>query len=426
MHNTTLIRNNPVNKLFMKEPSYADVYTELKKMYTLHEKTVRIEKYNLDIYNYSFHSGAHSKLPSIEEYSDKDHAFTALMKYYLVNNSYTNRFIFKMLQIADKDVEENNHFIYSVFKPANLPAVHKTILLLHGLNEREWYKYLPWAEALVRKTNSAVILFPIAFHMNRAPVEWSNPRLMIHVAAERKKLFPGLSTCSFANTAISHRLQFAPQRLLLSGVQSFLDIVQLIREIRKGLIPVIDKNTDFNIFGYSIGVFLAEILLMANPSGLLGNSGLFAFCGGAVLDNSYPVSRVILDSEALKEVSRYYNNFLKGHYQGDKAIHLIEKQNGEMLESFKIMLRYNRYRKKRKSIFLKLADRVTSLTLKNDRVMPPQSVTKILQGSNLVLDFPYAYSHENPFPLISDISDSVEHSFKTVMDKASTFLMQRN
>ncbi|NOY08408.1 MAG: hypothetical protein GXP33_06175 [Spirochaetes bacterium] len=423
MRDTTLIRNNPVNKLFMEEPSYADVHADLKKMYTPHEQIIQIEKYNLDIYNYSFHSGAHLKLPSIEEYSDKDHAFTALMKYYLVNNSYTNKFIFKMLQIADKDVEENNNFIYSVFKPAHLPAVHKTILLLHGLNEKEWYKYLPWAEALARKTNSAVILFPIAFHMNRAPAEWSNPRLMIHVAAERKKLFPGLSTCSFANTAISHRLQFAPQRLLLSGLQSFLDIVQLIQEIRKGLVPVIDKNTNINIFGYSIGVFLAEILLMTNPHGLFSNSRLFAFCGGAVLDNSYPVSKVILDSEAFKEINRYYNNFLKGHYQGDKTIHLIEKQNGKMLESFKIMLRYNRHLKIRKSIFLKLADRITSLTLKKDRVMPPRSIKKILQGENLVLDFPYAYSHENPFPLIFNISDSVEHSFRTVMDKASSFLM---
>lgn len=383
----------------------------------------QIKKQSLDIYYYNFQSDAYSKLPLTGEYSSKDDSFKALMKYYLLNNSYTNKFIFKMLETADRDIEENKHFTYSIFKPTETSLMHKAILLFHGLNEKKWDKYLPWAEALAKKTNSAVILFPIAFHMNRAPAEWSNPRLMMHVAEERKKLFPALKTCSFANTAISHRLQFAPQRLLLSGAQSFFDAVKLIKEIRKGIVPVIDKNAELNIFGYSIGVLLAEILLMADPKGLFSSSRLFAFCGGAVLDNSNPVSRAILDAEAFKEVTRYYGNLAAGYYEGDEIIHSLEKHHGRLFESFKVMLNYNRYQKKRKSIFAKLSDRIMSITLKKDRVMPPKSVVKVLKGKNFVFDFPYAYSHENPFPPSFSDYNVVKQNFERVMNKASSFFV---
>jgi len=394
-----------------------------RKHYDQNVDSARINKHSLDTYTYDFKSTAYSELPLTGEYSNKDDSFKALMKYYLLNNSYTNRFIFKMLETADRDVEENNQFTYSILKPPGTSLMHKAILLLHGLNEKRWDKYLPWAEALARKTNSAVILFPIAFHMNRAPAEWSNPKLMIHVAEERKKLFPALKTCSFANTAISHRLQFAPQRLLLSGAQSFFDTVKLIKQIRKGSVPVIDKNSELNIFGYSIGVLLAEILLTVDPEGLFSDSRLCAFCGGAVLDNSNPVSRVILDGEAFKEVTRYYNNFVAGHYEGDEIISSLEKRHGRLLESFKTMLQYKRYQKKRKSIFVKLSDRIMSITLKKDRVMPPGSVLKVLQGKNFVFDFPYTYSHENPFPSMFDHYNSVQHQFEIVMNEAASFLM---
>ena len=394
-----------------------------RKPYEPNIDSARIKKHSLDIYNYSFQSDAYSKLPLAGEYSSKDDSFKALMKYYLLNNSYTNRFIFKMLETADRDVEENNRFTYTLFKPAGTSLMHKVILLLHGLNEKKWDKYLPWAEALARKTNSAVILFPIAFHMNRAPAEWSNPKLMIHVAEERKKLFPALTTCSFANTAISHRLQFAPQRLLLSGAHSFFDIVELIKQIKAGAVPIIDKNAELNIFGYSIGVLLAEILLSADPEGLFSSSRLFAFCGGAVLDNSNPVSRVILDGEAFKEVTRYYSNLAAGNYEGDEIINSLKEQHGNLLESFKIMIHYKRYQKKRRNIFNKLSDRIMSITLKKDRVMPPESVLRVLQGKNIILDFPYAYSHENPFPSLFDNYNSVQQNFEIVMNEASSFLM---
>ena len=57
---------------------------------------------------------------------------------------------------------------------------------MHGLNERNWSKYLTWAEYLSSKTGKIVILFPIAFHINRSPVGWSNPRYLQSIFTKRK------------------------------------------------------------------------------------------------------------------------------------------------------------------------------------------------------------------------------------------------
>ena len=44
----------------------------------------------------------------------------------------------------DTLIPENRSFSYPVFTPGNTKS-DKVILLLHGLNERSWVKYLVWA-----------------------------------------------------------------------------------------------------------------------------------------------------------------------------------------------------------------------------------------------------------------------------------------
>jgi hypothetical protein len=50
---------------------------------------------------------------------------------------------------ADSTVSENREFPYVVFVPAGKEKCDRAIILLHGLNERNWNKYLVWAEDLV-------------------------------------------------------------------------------------------------------------------------------------------------------------------------------------------------------------------------------------------------------------------------------------
>ena len=70
------------------------------------------------------------------------------------------------------------------------------IIVFHGLNEKKWDKYLPWAYGLATQTGKAVVLFPIAFHMSRAPERWSSRQEMYAIAQKRMNEFPDNSETS--------------------------------------------------------------------------------------------------------------------------------------------------------------------------------------------------------------------------------------
>ena len=76
--------------------------------------------------------------------------------------------------MTDDRIQENKSFSYAIFTPSGRKKNNEAIILLHGLNERTWEKYLTWAEYLTHTTGKPVILFPIAFHMNRTPGLWAN------------------------------------------------------------------------------------------------------------------------------------------------------------------------------------------------------------------------------------------------------------
>lgn len=198
------------------------------------------------------------------------------------------------LLMPDCDVESNSRYRCLFMQPAG-SAPRGLILLLHGLNEKRWEKYLPWARRLVRQT---VLPFPIAFHMCRTPAPWSDARRMAKVSAARRSAFPAISASSFSNAAISSRLHMLPQRFFWSGLQAYEDILFLLRELRCGRLAGLPAETRVDLFAYSIGAFLSEILLMADEAGLFTSSRLFLLRGGPMLDRMNPTPRYILDSEA--------------------------------------------------------------------------------------------------------------------------------
>ena len=112
--------------------------------------------------------------------------------------------------VTDNHIQENKTFTYTVFAPSEKEKRDKAIILLHGLNERTWEKYLTWAEYLAQNTGKPVILFPIAFHMNRTPSRWCNPRETLSWANIRKSEINDLSNSTFANVALSSRLSNNP------------------------------------------------------------------------------------------------------------------------------------------------------------------------------------------------------------------------
>jgi len=329
---------------------------------------------------------------------------------------------------SDDQIEENRRFVYPVFIGHKSVNSEEAIILLHGLNERDWDKYLPWARALHKQTGQPVILFPISFHVNRCPEGWKDPRIMSALAKERMKRYNGLSDSTFLNAAISERIQMLPKRFYTSGLQTYYDLVALISQIKSGNHPLLGRKTQVNFFGYSIGALLTEILLMANPKNLLSESRAFLFCGGASIDRMKGVSRFILDSEAFHTLHSYFVH-LEEHLGRDLQLKEILKKldPGVCFQSMIDSLGLKDYRTSRMKA---LSKQMKIVTLKKDRVISPQAVSKTFEdlGSRLnrlitVMDFPYSYTHEDVFPLKGKIPHrEVDDAFERVFASAARYL----
>lgn len=356
----------------------------------------------------------------------KNTIFNALLSYYLQNNSASNNYIFRNLNAPDNNFEENNKFSYTVLKNKKTIKSNSVIVLLHGLNEKNWDKYLPWAYHLMEKTGKPVILFPLAFHMNRAPKEWSDSRLMFRLSQERMLLFPSLESSSYVNAALSTRLQFSPERFLLSGLQTLYDIIQLVEEIREDKNPYISKDASIDYFGYSIGGFLGQILIMSNPHNLFADSRFLVFCGGATLDKTTPISRTIIDSEAADGLIQYYLDHFENAVNKDGHLHDLFAKSEEVGVVFKSMLDSTKMVSFRNALLSSLKEKIRIVGLGKDKVFTPASITgdylSRIRDSVKVFDFNYNYTHETPFPLLTKIEEEVNNAFIDIFNYSAEFL----
>jgi pimeloyl-ACP methyl ester carboxylesterase len=326
--------------------------------------------------------------------------------------------------LPDEDVKENLSFRYTVFTPGTRTKYQKAIILLHGLNERNWDKYLVWAYYLSKKTGHPVILFPIAFHMNRSPEAWGNPRIMQPLHNLRKQKYGNDPASTFANVALSERLTEEPLRFFTSGQQSAADIVNLCLKINLGDHPLFEKAATTNIFAYSIGAFLAQILFLANPDELFSNSKLFLFCGGAFFKDMSGVSKLIMDNIASKRLLSFYIDEINQENNGCCPLaHSMKKTT--LGQAFLAMLAPEMMQPYREKRFREMSKMIQAITLKNDKVIPAVKIENAL-GKNTdieILDFPYEYSHEAPFPLNNNSQfPLVDEAFTKIFVKATNFL----
>lgn len=333
-------------------------------------------------------------------------------------------------EMVDRKIPENEHFTYPVILPAGNRKYSGGILLLHGLNEKSWEKYLAWGSELAERLQCPVILFPIAYHMNRAPRSWSDPRQMKEVVHSRLKT-SAKSEATFANAALSTRLAAHPEQFIYSGIQSYYDVCALYDEISKGDHPLFEPNSRIDFFAYSIGAFLAQILLIANPGHRFDHSRLFLFAGGPTFDRMMGTSRYIMDFQAFKSLlTLKRRKILKKLYAT-----LVEAELPEfeaMWRGFYAMLHHRKGRKYRQAWLKTNSELIQVVALKKDRVMPAGAIVHTFKTPrNIepvridVIDFPFDYSHENPFPLNDDkIQALVNRSFEIMIDKAVRFYQQ--
>lgn len=371
---------------------YTKKTAELKDLFSLEKPVIDIPGSSIRIFNSDFHSNISS-------------------------GPFQNN--------TDLNIRENISFTYPVFAPSS-PDCKKAIILFHGLNERSWQKYLAWAYYLAEHTCSYVILFPISFHINRSPSDWGDPRVMMQVLKENGPSRLNMEMSSFANIAISTRLAEDPLRFFNSGYTTVLDVVDLVKTIRAGKHPFIPKNAEFNIFAYSIGAFMAEIILMGNPESLFSDSRLFIFCGGSVFSTMQGTSKLIMNKGAFDRVYSFYLNDFEESIGKSPLREFFTSDTLGM--SFRSMIDFSRLKQFREKMLKKLRDQIHSISLLKDSVIPPQGVTATLNdplASHMaeVWDFPYEYSHENPFPVSGNLEGIVDHQFERVFLKAANFLV---
>ncbi len=382
---------------------------------------------------------------------------SALPAYYLEQNPYSRKYFAHDLESADRDVVENRQFRYPVFMPksggraeeyaAATRRFDRAILLLHGLNERSWNKYLPWAHRLVEQTGVPVILFPLAFHMNRAPAAWATPRAMMGVSKERKRLFPDLRSSSFVNAALSHRVQFAPHRFITSGLQTYYDVVDLVRDIAAGRHPLFREDSRVHVFGYSIGASLAQLLVMTDPERLFRASRAFLFSGGALLDRAAPVSKSIIDGQAHRELNTYLARLVTdpanalpagaevptpGGREGQRSTQPLTTELPE-ITTLTALLFGDVGRELREAKARDVADRLTILGLEEDAVFYPDGLYaswRDSRGASLLridtMDAAVPYTHEQPFPVAVAAPQEVDRLFDRVFAAAAAHLGPRD
>lgn len=407
--------------------TYLTLHNLLKNCFRQDKDLISIPDSSIEIRNYTFTSKHADVLPGSRFYKCKRHDREFEETY--PTGQESSDIYDHNLNAADCSIESNRTFRYSVFSSKDQKHSSQVILLFHGLNEKHWEKYLSWAYRLVELTGKTVILFPIAFHMNRVPAEWSHPRKMSIVSAERRKKYPAIAESSFANAAISTRIHKIPQRFFWSGRQTYSDILQLIRSIKSDGHPTISNDATIDFFAYSIGSFLSEIILMTDTDHLFSDSKLFIFCGGPTLDRMYPVSRYILDSEANIALYSFFIEHLNNECKLNARMNHYFNEGHRSGIYFRSMLGSHRHKKIREDRLREIGSRIAAVALTKDEVIPPGEVLNTLKGdfrdlpaSVEVLDFPFDYSHVTPFPQQKNIEKEVDDAFQTVLWMAAVHL----
>jgi hypothetical protein len=331
-------------------------------------------------------------------------------------------------QPGDSSISENIRFRYPVLLPNGIKKSGKAIILLHGLNERTWHKHLTSAKFMAEKTGKAVILFPLSFHINRGLPEWTDVRKLSIPLEARKLKFPGIKEATLINLALSERLTEFPQRFFLSGLQSTLDLVSLMKEIRDGQHPLFEKGSSIDLFAYSISCMLLQSLMINNPENILKNSRIVLFAGGSLLSQIQGVSRYIMDSLAYETLRDYYLKITgkKTGFLGDLQPWIMEHSYGI---AFRSLISSGILKRNREKTVTDFSDNLMVIALHNDRIMPLDGIRqatgeKFSRSKNFkILDFQYAYTHENPFPVLNmRLGRLVEQAFLSVFRPTLNFL----
>ncbi|MDX9904394.1 MAG: DUF6051 family protein [Bacteroidales bacterium] len=298
------------------------------------------------------------------------------------------------------------------------------IILLHGLNERGWSKYIQWGTRLASGTGRPVVLFPLAYHMNRSPRSWIDRHLMTPLVTARTSLLPDARLSTFVNVALSTRMTVSPQRFMLSGYQTAVDLSALIRLIGEGSISGIAAGGPTDIFAYSIGALVTQVMMLSNPSPLPDDSRIMLFCGGSTFGLMNGTSKLIMDSRAFENLLSFYLCWPDVPMNGSRERLTRLMHDTPEGEAFYAMTSLQRLRDLRGKPFSRYEGRLKAVTLAGDTVIPSPAVRETLSGADTETWEPgYPCTHESPFPVLAgEKGDAVDRTFDRLFDTAAGFL----
>jgi hypothetical protein len=231
-----------------------------------------------------------------------------------------------VLRQEDQTETENVSFACPLVLPRQPGPFRQLVIILHGLNESEYRKYFPWACTLA-SAGMPVLLFPLAFLVNRRPRRWRDDADTREQLRWRQGL-AGNNVATRYNVTLSARLQDHPDRLFRGGQQSYLDLLDVVESIRHGAFTIdgSDAGTlgpqhpfaeaaQVDFLGFSIGGYLTLGLLLAEQDNtLLRDSRGVIFAAAApwthadAAVNANPLSPFILDRLATDRLQAFYRS----------------------------------------------------------------------------------------------------------------------
>jgi hypothetical protein len=279
---------------------------------------------------------------------------------------------------ADCEIKDNLDFRYPLLR-GHLPAGDATrsrhlIILLHGLNERSYSKYVPWAYQLWRATGAAVALFPLSFHVNRVEPNWG--RQIKQYTARRHEVARNENVHGF-NCVLSERLDLHPERFFWGGLQSYGDVVQLVRQIRAGEHAHIDPEAQIDLLGYSAGGYLSLGLMLGDEEGLFKDSRAVLFASGAVLRSTHLSTRLIMDMACEISLMKLYVRFTQRLATPRLAHWLEQHEEGRW---FRALFGEEGERGALEARLKEIAPRLLAIANSNDEVIPAGAVLNTMQG----------------------------------------------
>lgn len=300
---------------------------------------------------------------------------------------------------ADAFVRENIHFRYPLVREhaaAGERTRHSQLLiLLHGLNEHSFSKYIPWAYHIWKKSRTPVALFPLTFHINRVAPEWG--RRQQESVANRRNIVGNENTHRF-NAVISERLAAYPERFFWGAMQSYWDVIDLVKQIRTGEHPHIAPQARIDLLGYSAGGFVALALLLENHERLFQESRGVLFASCAALRDINLSSHLIVDLEAEIGLMKLYVKY-RDKLANPRLKHWLDAHSeGRWFNAFCGLMPNRTLLESR---LKELAPRLVGIANTNDQVMPPGAMLNALQGirrsTGVRIDELELGIHENPF-----------------------------